>query len=234
MSIRLYGIRIDSDRIHTHDWALYEYDGRVDLVNLILCYPAPEKLLETDSSDTPVFDREGNGTIVREIGPNGLYCLRLPPAYALKRIVVDPDDLFIDMTVDNGQLVYFFYNGTRRQSISITAQRTEDIEGTARRLSSDLADPIWRQSFVRDVVIKPDAKPIGDQTAKSPSIMTAPQVAKYLNIEEKTVRNWTSAGKIPVSKVGSNARYVKKDIDEALASGKLGIAKEPKKGKKKS
>ena len=234
MSIRINGLRIDSDRIQSHDWAVYEYDGRIDLLNLISCYPIPEKLLEADSSDTPVFDREGNGTIVREIGPNGLYCLRLPSTYALKRIVVDPDDLFIDMTVDNGQLVYFFYNGTRRQSISITAQREEDIEGTARRLSSDLADPIWRQSFVRDIVIKPDAKPIGDQTAKSPAIMTAAQVAKYLGIEEKTVRNWTSAGKIPVKKLGSIARYLKEDIDEALTSGKLGASKPAKKAKKKS
>jgi excisionase family DNA binding protein len=224
---------MDLDHIQSHDRAVFEYDGRVELSNLISCYPAPEKLVEAASSNTPIFDREGNGTIVREVGHNGLYCLRLPPTYALTRIVVEPDDIFVDIAVDNGQLVYFFYNGTRRQSISISAIREEDINSVSRRLSSDLSDPIWRQSFVRDIVLKPDAKPIGDHSMNTPSIMNAAQVARYLGIEEKTVRNWTSAGKIPVKKVGSNARYTKADIDKALEAGQLGAGNSNKSASKK-
>jgi excisionase family DNA binding protein len=43
--------------------------------------------------------------------------------------------------------------------------------------------------------------------------MTAKEVAKYVNVGEKTIRNWTSEGKIPFVKLGSAVRYPKTRID---------------------
>jgi len=39
-----------------------------------------------------------------------------------------------------------------------------------------------------------------------PAHMTAAQVADYLNIQVKTIRKWTSEGRIPHSKLGSMVR----------------------------
>jgi excisionase family DNA binding protein len=48
--------------------------------------------------------------------------------------------------------------------------------------------------------------------------MTAEEVANYLNLEIKTIRNWTSEGKIPSVKLGSAVRYQKERKDNWLKS----------------
>ena len=50
--------------------------------------------------------------------------------------------------------------------------------------------------------------------------MTAKQAADYLQVEEKTIRNWTSQGKIPASKIGGTVRYSKAALDELMAPKK--------------
>ena len=56
------------------------------------------------------------------------------------------------------------------------------------------------------------------------SIGVAAQVARYLGVEEKTVRNWTSDGKIPFTKVGSATRYRKVAVAAAFDAGEIGNA----------
>ena len=48
--------------------------------------------------------------------------------------------------------------------------------------------------------------------------MTATEVAFYLNVGIKTIRNWTSENKIPYVKLGSAVRYPKTRIDRWLKS----------------
>jgi excisionase family DNA binding protein len=48
--------------------------------------------------------------------------------------------------------------------------------------------------------------------------MNASEVAAYMGIKEKTVRNWTSKKTIPFTKIGGSVRYKKDDIDEFLKS----------------
>ena len=50
--------------------------------------------------------------------------------------------------------------------------------------------------------------------------MTAAQAADYLQVEEKTIRNWSSQGKIPKSKIGGTVRYSKAVLDEKMAPDK--------------
>jgi excisionase family DNA binding protein len=155
----------------------------------------------------------------------------LRPLYALSRIVVDPDDVFVDITRVKEQLVYCFYNGTRRQGIGITATIVEDVAGVARELSTGLDDAVWRQYFVRKVLQKPDVRSLVELES-FPSIMNAAQVARYLGVEEKTIRNWTSEGKIPYKKVGSAVRYMKSEIDDAFEAEHIGKAKDKKNRKR--
>lgn len=51
-------------------------------------------------------------------------------------------------------------------------------------------------------------------------LMTAAELAAYLNIAEKTIRNRVSRSEIPYVKVGSALRFRRADID-AWISGEL-------------
>jgi excisionase family DNA binding protein len=46
--------------------------------------------------------------------------------------------------------------------------------------------------------------------------MTAVQAADYLQVKEKTIRNWTSQGKIPSVKISGIVRYKKSEIDKVM------------------
>ncbi len=216
MDVRVDRIWIDVDTVQKHHHVVFEHERDVELIDLVSAFQAPDLLVDAAQSDLPIFNRDGHATIVRQVGPHRLYYLFLRPLYALTRIVVDPDDVFVDMTRRHDQLIYSFYNGTRRAAISITAKIEEDVEGIATDLSSRLKDPVWRQYFVRKVLLKPDARSLLPPEEGTRAIMTAAQVARYLNVEEKTIRNWTSEGKIPHAKLGSAERYRKAAIDAAV------------------
>lgn len=224
MSVRVNKIFVDYDLVQKHNQVSFAHNEDVDLVDLVTRFPAPDRLLDIRETETPIFSRAGHATIVRPVGPYGIYYLFLRPNFALSKIVVEPDDVFVDISREKDHLVYCFYNGTRRESISISATICEDLEGVARELSTGLNDATWRQYFVRKVLTKPDARSIGQPAAAFPDIMTAAQAARYLSVEEKTIRNWTSEGRIPFKKLGSSVRYMKKELDEALENGDIGKA----------
>lgn len=45
-------------------------------------------------------------------------------------------------------------------------------------------------------------------------LMTAAELAAYLNLAEKTIRNRVSAGTMPYLKVGPSLRFRRKEIDQ--------------------
>ena len=53
---------------------------------------------------------------------------------------------------------------------------------------------------------------------KESSNMTAKEVADYLGVKTKTIRNWTSEKKIPFVKLGGSVRYPRERIDNWLKS----------------
>ncbi len=111
-------------------------------------------------------------------------------------------------------MIYSFYNSTRRNAISITASIEIDRQVYS-KIKSDLSDIHWRQHFVRLAMDK-----IDDQKSESKisEYMTVDEVAKLLKMGKKTIRNWTSQGKIPSVKLGSAVRYRKTQIDNWSAA----------------
>ncbi len=47
-----------------------------------------------------------------------------------------------------------------------------------------------------------------------PKYLNAKQVASLLQVSVKTIRNWTSGGKIPHKQINGTIRYVKIDIEK--------------------
>lgn len=55
-----------------------------------------------------------------------------------------------------------------------------------------------------------------DRNQLYPDVMTAQQVANYLQMTRKTIQNWASEGKIPHKKINGTIRYIKSDIEKWL------------------
>lgn len=51
--------------------------------------------------------------------------------------------------------------------------------------------------------------------------LTIKDLARYLNVTERTIYNLLDQGKLPGFKVGSNWRFRKEDIDKWIEDGKV-------------
>lgn len=54
-------------------------------------------------------------------------------------------------------------------------------------------------------------------------ILTAKEVAEYLQLTEITIYKYATEGKIPGNKIGSRWRFEKEKIDELLKNGNSGL-----------
>ena len=164
-------------------------------------------------SDTPLFNATGLEKLIPEVGPKGIYYLELRPDHKLKQLVVDPEEVATDIYIGaEDTLIYSFYNPTRRNSISITASIEKDRKIYS-KIKSDLSDIHWRQYIIRLAMDKVQEKKAELNVSSN---MTAKEVADYIGVGVKTIRNWTSEGKIPSVKIGSAVRYPKDRIDNWL------------------
>jgi excisionase family DNA binding protein len=170
--------------------------------------------------NNPLFNTSGLTKIIESIGKHGVLYLELRPKHALGEIICEPDNLNMDIYYsENKTLIYAFYNNHMIDSISIIASLIQDIDNIYDQIKSEPKDIIWRQSFVRQAVTRMES--VEDKKNFYPDLMTAPQLAKYLQVTEKTIRNKTNKKEIPVEKIGGIARYRKSKIDSLLEDGKL-------------
>jgi excisionase family DNA binding protein len=172
-------------------------------------------------STSLLFNESGLTKLIPEVGPKGIYYLELKPGHKLKQLVVEPDDVVVDIYFGREDtLIYSFYNPTRRKSIAITASIEKDTENVYTKLKSDPKDIIWRQHFIRRAMADFKKEGMAQPKKEFPEIMTAVQAADYLQVKEKTIRNWTSQGRIPSASIGGAVRYKKSDIDKLLVKKK--------------
>ena len=206
-----------------------------DLASLSQTIPQPEHLESEEVEPTPFFSQTGTFKVVPDLGKSGLYLIRLRPNYRLKSLMVDPEDIVVDLYANkNDSITYSFYNPTRRASFVVTGQLVEDIDGFYRKLTAYPSDPVWRQSLVKRSLAAFDGTEDDGAVGRHPSYMTAEQIAEYMQVEVKTIRKWTSDGRIPHSKLGSAVRYRKEEIDTAIKEGSLKAKTKARVSKKKS
>jgi excisionase family DNA binding protein len=167
-------------------------------------------------STSLLFNESGLTKLIPEVGPKGIYYLELKPGHKLKQLVVEPEDVVVDIYFGREDtLIYSFYNPTRRKSIAITASIEKDTENIYTKLKSDPEDIHWRQHFIRRALAEFNKEGLSPLKKEYPENMTAVQVADYLQVEEKTIRNWTSQGKIPSVRISGIVRYKKSDIEQS-------------------
>lgn len=165
-----------------------------------------------------LFNKASLCKIIVPVGEGGIYYLELRKGHALESIIIEPAEVVADLYYGDGTLIYSFYNPveTGRKNLILTAKLVEDTEGVYSKIKSDPTDPIWRQYFIRRALVHLDALTPPPQK-QYPEYMTARQAADYLQVKVKTIRNWTSQGKILPSKIGGTVRYKKSALDENLA-----------------
>jgi excisionase family DNA binding protein len=54
-----------------------------------------------------------------------------------------------------------------------------------------------------------------------PALLTARELASYLNVSEKAIRKHTDAGRLPVVRFGRCLRFPKIEIDRRILSGNI-------------
>ncbi|GIK61898.1 MAG: hypothetical protein BroJett017_27880 [Ignavibacteriota bacterium] len=217
MPYKLNKIILQRDNIRDFETHTHPMDTEIDfpfvagkLQELVPIEHQYGKKSKLELSTTPLFNESSLTKLIPEIGPKGIYYLELRPGYKLKQLMVDPDEVIVDIFIGPiDTLIYSFYNPTRRNSISITASIEKDSQ-VYPKLKSDLSDIHWRQYFIRLAMDRVQEKEIENKVSAN---MNAKEVADYLGVGTKTIRNWTSEGKIPSVKIGSAVRYPKERID---------------------
>ncbi|MDZ7796951.1 MAG: helix-turn-helix domain-containing protein [Candidatus Marinimicrobia bacterium] len=93
-------------------------------------------------------------------------------------------------------MIYEFYNPTNADTITIRATLDDDYEGIITKIRAHADDLEYRQFFLKKALKKSGVSPVKEPRVEYPDLMTAEQVAEYLQISPKTVRNKTSSGEI--------------------------------------
>ncbi len=198
--------------------AMYQY-----AVGEALPYLVPESAeVETEESrihEEPLFNKKNHIKIVEPIGKHGLLHLQLMPKQVLKTIFVEPDSIAVDIILANdGALIYEFYNASNSDGIVITATRSQDTDNIYSKIKANPEDLEYRQYFIRRALKKPGYSKFDEPQFVYPDIMTAEQVAQYLQLSLSTVRNKTSTRELPSVKIAGSTRYRKADIDGIIKS----------------
>ncbi len=230
MPIKIKKVIVHFDNVQSYIEEEYETLTEVDFpylagkMRVLIPEGVKRKFLPDSKVNLPLFNQSGRGKIIVPVGSNGVYLLQLRSRYCLDEIIVEPDDVFADIYFNDEDeaLIYSFYNPTRRNAISITARVVEDIGGIYRRINSEPEDIHMRQYFILRAIRKAGTSSIDEPKKILSENMNAREVAEYLNVSEKTIRNWTHTGKIPCVKLGANVRYPKKEIDATLAKSEIG------------
>ncbi len=179
--------------------------------------------------DQPFVNEVGLFKQAINIGEFGWYFIQFPEKTVFQKLIVQPGELDMDLYIsrDNNCLLYSFYNSSTNK-ITITGKIVPDTRSIYSKIKDNIDDLELRQYYLNSSLAKTIE---AEQMAESvPELMNMEEAARYLGIEEKTLYNWVSAEKIPVTKVGGRNKFRKEFLDNWLdqqtgVKGKKRLAK---------
>lgn len=173
----------------------------------------------------PFTNDSGLFKCVVNIGEYGWYFVVLPPGTVFQDLIIQPGDLDIDLYIsgEDNCLLYSFYNSSTNR-ISVTGKIVQDTRSIYLKIKANMDDLELRNYFLKASLGV--ATPSAQYSPQIPDLMNVDEIAEYLGIKPKTVYNWVSAEKIPVTKVGGRDKFRKAEIDNWLdQQTKTGIKK---------
>jgi len=189
----------------------------------------PERVKTVWKSYKPVYSPlfVGNETsLVDDVGQYGSIYLFPEPGKILTKVRVEPKDVKIDISFfrysvpekNPDKLLYSFYNATEHDIVSIYATIAKDDDNLLGKLRSTPDDVEYRTYILKRSLSVSTVEDFLKEKTVYPENMTAAQVADYLQMKEKTIRNWTSEGKIPALKLPTGTvRYKLSEIEKWMA-----------------
>ncbi len=181
-----------------------------------------EAKVHADKSEiynVPLFNKKNHTKIVDPLGQHGLLHIQLMPGRFLESIFVEPAGISIDLILAiDGALIYEFYNTSLAETIAITTTCAMDKSNIYSKIKTNPDDLEYRQYFIRKALKVPGYGNLEEPKVTFPEIMTAEQVALYLQLSLSTVRNKTSSRELPFVKIAGSTRYKKSDIEALLKS----------------
>jgi excisionase family DNA binding protein len=169
----------------------------------------------------PLINTAGLFKQVLDIGEFGWYYVALPSNKIFNSLIFQPDDLFVDLYVrDNVKtanasnqesgLIYSFYN-PKTNTISVSGKVVDDARGVCTKIRANLDDIELRDYYLKQCLANQATQAAFED--KIPELMTQDEAADYLGISPKTLYNWVSSMKIPVTKIGGLNKFRRKDLD---------------------
>jgi len=160
--------------------------------------------------------------IADNVGQYGTIYLFLRPKMILKNVYIEPEEVVVDISFFTDKsgtyldsLIYSFYNPSDSDIASIYATLADDESDVLGKIKSNPDDIDYRTYILKTTLSKSSNKDFKYDEVTFPENMTAKQVAKYLQVKEKTIRNWTSEGKIPFVKLPTGTvRYKLSEIEK--------------------
>lgn len=163
----------------------------------------------------PLFNSAGLLRIAEQAEQNSILFLEMEKGHWLETIILDFENIVVDLFYsESNRLLYSFFNVSSLTPTSLTIKKAKDQGQTFQKIKSNATDPLFRQFFIKKALNQ-----VNDEDFKklmTPELMTAAEVANYLQMKIKTIQNWTSSGKIPVEYAGGTPRYRKATIDKWL------------------
>ena len=209
------------DHYHSHEFVIEHSMPQPYLAGKLTDLVPLDAKLDPENTKgirSPLFNKSGLMKQVLAVGKHGVYYLELRPGQKLSQIIVEPDEVVTDIYFGaKNTLIYSFYNPLDRETIVVRGSIEKDSDNIYQKITSDPKNLQWRQYFVRRELIKFDKTHKPEKVY--PELMTADQVADYLQCQKKTIQNWTSENKIPYEGGKGSRRYRKHKIDQWYNSG---------------
>jgi len=169
---------------------------------------------------SPLFIKNSTKT-VDNVGQYGSIYIIPHTNMIFKNVYVEPKEVVTDISyftdktgTHPDRLLYSFYNPTHSDIVSIWAITINDAGEVLSKIKSNSDDLEYRMYILKTTLSNSSVKDFEFGKITFPENMTAAQVAIYLQVKEKTIRNWTSEGKIPVAKLPTGTvRYRFSEIE---------------------
>lgn len=148
--------------------------------------------------DIPLFTDSKATDIPLNLGPEGIFYLKLRFNYTLSQIIPEPKSgIAVDVITDEGCLIWIFYNMTDSQHVLLTLGLKEDTENIARQIGKYCNDLKLRREVVSKALT--DINAVGISTAlMQPDYITIEKLGPYTLKElellfgrsPRTVKSW--------------------------------------------
>jgi excisionase family DNA binding protein len=170
---------------------------------------------ESEEYKSSIFNENGLLSLVMAVDKHTLIYIQVRPNHCLGDLIISPDSIIPDIHYSSeNKLLYSFYNLSFHGSVNIKAKLLPDVNDYYNKLKKAPEDMAWRNYIIKKSLAESNSTVNPEKTEVISDKMNVSEAAEVLGIAVKTLRNWTSAGKIPYTKVGRLVRYSRKAIEK--------------------